>query len=54
MNHNNVAWVLRADGLFNLIAGLVLLTFYRPVVALVGEAAYCLPPRTGGPNRRVA
>jgi hypothetical protein len=36
MNRNNVAWVLRADGLFNLFAGLVLLTFYRPVVALIG------------------
>jgi hypothetical protein len=35
MNRNNVAWVLRADGLFNLFAGLVLLTFYRPVVALI-------------------
>ena len=136
MNRNNVAWVLRAEGLFNLYAGLVLLTFYRPVVALIdwpntqmpiyadvlgaaliglsltvilvsrhpeqsrgiilssvltkalagvtilywvfiagidlpspwllpaavgvqvlfalGEAAYCLPSRTGGPNRRVA
>ena len=38
MNRNNVAWVLRADGLFNLCA--------------LGEAAYCLPSRTGG--RRVA
>lgn len=36
MNRSNVAWVLRADGLFNLFAGLVLLTFYRPVVALIG------------------
>jgi hypothetical protein len=36
MNRNNVAWVLRADGLFNMFAGLVLLTFYRPVVAFIG------------------
>ena len=36
MNRSNVVWVLRADGLFNLFAGLVLLTFYRPVVALIG------------------
>jgi hypothetical protein len=36
MNRNNVTWVLLADGLFNLFAGLVLLTFYRPVVALIG------------------
>jgi hypothetical protein len=36
MNHNNVARVLRADGVFNLLAGFVLLFFYRPVVALIG------------------
>jgi hypothetical protein len=36
MNRNNVAWVLRADGLFNLLAGFVLLTFYRPFIALIG------------------
>jgi hypothetical protein len=36
VNRSNVVWVLRADGLFNLFAGLVLLTFYRPVVALIG------------------
>ena len=36
MNRSNVVWVLRADGLFNLFAGLVLLTFYRPFVALIG------------------
>jgi hypothetical protein len=36
MNRNNVAWVLRADGIFNLFAGLVLLAFYRPFVALIG------------------
>jgi hypothetical protein len=36
MNRSNVVWVLRVDGLFNLFAGLVLLTFYRPVVALIG------------------
>jgi hypothetical protein len=40
MNRKNIAWVLRADGLFNLFA--------------LAEATYCLPPRTGGPNRRVA
>jgi hypothetical protein len=43
MNRNNVAWVLRADGHFNLIAGLVLLTFYRPVVALIGWPNTPLP-----------
>jgi hypothetical protein len=43
MNRNNFAWVLRADGLFNLIAGLVLLTFYRPVVALIGWPNTPLP-----------
>jgi hypothetical protein len=31
-----VAWVLKADGAFNFLAGLVLLLFYRPVIALVG------------------
>jgi hypothetical protein len=36
MNSTRVAWVLRADGVFNLLAGLVALTFYGPVVALVG------------------
>ena len=36
MNRNNVAWVLRADGLFNLLAGFVLLTFYRSFIALIG------------------
>jgi hypothetical protein len=36
MNHKNVAWVLRADGVFNFLAGLVCLVFYRPVVALIG------------------
>lgn len=36
MNRNNVAWVLRADGVFNLLAGLVLLVFHRPVVAAIG------------------
>jgi hypothetical protein len=36
MRRAGVAWVLRADGVFNLIAGLVCLLFYRPVVALIG------------------
>jgi hypothetical protein len=36
MTRAGVAWVLRADGVFNLIAGLVCLLFYRPVVALIG------------------
>jgi hypothetical protein len=36
MNSTRVTWVLRADGLFNLAAGLVLLVFYRPAVALIG------------------
>ena len=36
MNLASVAWVLRADGAFDFIAGLVLLLFYRPVVALTG------------------
>ena len=40
MNRNNVAWVLLADGLFNLFA--------------LAEAAYCLPSRFGRSNRRVA
>jgi hypothetical protein len=40
MNRNNVAWVLLADGLFNLFA--------------LAEAAYCLPSRSGRSNRRVA
>lgn len=40
MNRNNVARVLQADGLFNLFA--------------LAEAAYYLPSRTGGSNRRVA
>lgn len=31
-----VARVLRADGIFNLLAGVVCLLFYRPVVALIG------------------
>jgi hypothetical protein len=36
MSRAGVAWILRADGVFNLIAGLVLLLFYRPAVALIG------------------
>ncbi len=36
MNRKNFAGVLRADGVFNLLAGLVLLFFYRPVVELIG------------------
>lgn len=36
MNDKNIVLVLRADGIFNLLAGLVCLVFYRPVVALIG------------------
>jgi hypothetical protein len=36
MNHKNVAWVLRVDGVFNFLAGLVCLVFCRPVVTLIG------------------
>ncbi len=36
MSGNQVAWVLRADGVFNLLAGLALLAFYRPVIAAIG------------------
>ncbi len=36
MNRTDVAWVLRADGTFNLLAGLILLFFYRPIVELIG------------------
>jgi hypothetical protein len=36
MRRAGVAWVLRADGVFNLIAGVVCLLFYRPAVALIG------------------
>jgi hypothetical protein len=36
MTRAGVAWVLRADGIFNLTAGLVCLLFYRPAVALIG------------------
>lgn len=36
MRRSQVAWVLRADGIFNLLAGLVSLTFYGPVIALIG------------------
>jgi hypothetical protein len=36
VRNTNVAWVLRADGAFNFLAGLVALFFYRPVVALIG------------------
>ena len=36
MNRASVVWVLRADGVFNFLAGLVLLLFYRPVIALIG------------------
>jgi hypothetical protein len=32
----SAAWVLRADGVFNFLAGLVALTFYGPVVTLIG------------------
>jgi hypothetical protein len=32
----NLARVLRADGAFNFLAGLVTLFFYRPIVALIG------------------
>lgn len=43
MRRENIARVLRADGVFNLIAGLVCLVFYRPIVALIGW------PDTGEP-----
>lgn len=36
MSNERVAWVLRADGIFNLLAGLILLVFYRPAVAAIG------------------
>ena len=36
MNDKNVILVLRADGVFNLLAGLVCLAFYRPIIALIG------------------
>ena len=36
MTKAGVAWVLRADGVFNFLAGLVSLAFYGPVVALIG------------------
>jgi hypothetical protein len=36
MKRTHVAWVLRADGAFNLLAGLVALTLYGPVVAFIG------------------
>lgn len=36
MNHKNIARVLRADGVFNLLAGIVCLVFYRPIIALIG------------------
>jgi hypothetical protein len=36
MSRSSVAWVLRTDGAFNFLAGLVLLLFYRPVVTLIG------------------
>ena len=39
MSRENIAWVLRADGVFNLIAGLVCLVFYRPIIALIGWPA---------------
>jgi hypothetical protein len=40
MNRNNVAWVLLADGLFNLYA--------------LAVAAYCRSSRPAGPERRIA
>jgi hypothetical protein len=36
VSDTDVAWVLRADGAFNFIAGLVALFFYMPIVALIG------------------
>lgn len=35
MSRSSVAWVLRADGVFNFLAGLVLLLFYRPVITFI-------------------
>jgi hypothetical protein len=36
MNAERVALVLRVDGVFNLIAGLVLQLYFRPALALIG------------------
>jgi hypothetical protein len=36
MNKDNVVWVLRADAIFNFIAGLVSLFYISPVLAAIG------------------
>jgi hypothetical protein len=36
MNRNNVVWVLRADAIFNLIAGVVSLFYLSPVLNAIG------------------
>ena len=36
MNESRVAWVLRADGIFNVIAGLVLQFYVRSLLAIIG------------------
>lgn len=36
MNRNNVAWVLRADAIFNFIAGLMSLLYVYPVLNAIG------------------
>ncbi|HLF27570.1 MAG TPA: hypothetical protein VJG32_14645 [Anaerolineae bacterium] len=36
MNETRVAWVLRADGVFNLLAGVVLQFYIKPLMALIG------------------
>lgn len=35
ISRSSVAWILRADAIFNGFAGLVLLFFYRPVIQLL-------------------
>jgi hypothetical protein len=36
MNRTNVVWVLRADGIFNFLAGLALVIGYTPLITLIG------------------
>lgn len=36
MNEARVAWVLRVDGIFNLIAGVVLQSYIKPALAIIG------------------
>ena len=36
MNESRVAWILRADGIFNMVSGLILQFYIKPILGLIG------------------